>query len=280
MGYFRQGLRGDDKGDGGGPVTRADLEAQVAIRRILKEHFPSYVFIGEERECDERTEETTSAVEGARRFLVDPLDGTSNFVNGHKDFTVSIACQQFQDGCWQSLDGVVALPAHHEVFWAERGRGAFLIDDRGHESRLGVCPPVEEGSGKGNIVKGKALSVSLAGLGPEGFGVMLSGLAQDRARLRANGSVALMAAQVSGCGAHAMLATAAEYDVAAGRLIAEEAGAVQTARRFERQIEMNGVERTQEFELFLIAHSRALLTALEERVDSILSTFCSPPARA
>lgn len=266
MKYFRRGLRGVAKDGGGGPVSRADVEAQEEIRRILARHFPSHAFVGEEGR-QPTTEPTTDgpATDGARRFLVDPLDGTSNFLHGHKDFAVSIACQVFEAGAWQTTDGVVALPAHHEVFWAERGKGAFLIDDRDNESRLRVRRD-EDHDG----FAGKAIFVSMGGLGPDALGRFLARLAEDRVRLRANGSVAVMTAQVSGCGAHATLATAADYDVAAGRLIAREAGAVASERRFERTIESSDGPRRHTFKAFLVARSPELLAGLEERLDAVL----------
>ena len=268
MGYFRAGLKGQAKGDGGGPVSRADFEAQETIRRVLQEHFPTYGFVGEERRAG--AEPGPSSADGARRFLVDPLDGTANFLHGDKDFCVSIACQRFAQGTWHTTDGVVALPAHHEVFWAERGRGAFLIDDRSHESRLRVAGPDADADG----LRGKAIFVSMAGLGPDGLGRFLARLAADRVRLRANGSVAMMTALVSGCGAHAALATAADYDVAAGSLIAVEAGAHAAERRFSRRVQKpDQTTETRQFKAFLLAGSGRLLAELESRLDEILATL-------
>lgn len=273
MGHFRRGLAGSQKAAGQGPVTQADLQAQALIRGVLGEHFPSYGFVGEEGDSV-RAEPR----DGERQFLVDPLDGTGNFIHGDTEFAVSIACREYRDGRWITTDGVVALPAHRELYWAEKTKGAFLIGPEGKETRLHVAgrPLATQTE---HPLRGRAIFVSMAGLGPEGHGQLLSRLVKDRVRLRGNGSVAIMAAKVSGCGAHATLATAADYDVAAGRLIAEEAGAVTAERRFLRTVYPPSGPKQREFTAFLIADRPNTLDALLHLVDAALEALPEPTGR-
>ncbi|MFO7301635.1 MAG: inositol monophosphatase family protein [Acidobacteriota bacterium] len=97
-------------------VTAADLEAERAIRALIAARFPDHEVLGEE---------LTSglAAPGARfRWIVDPLDGTTNFAHGLAFFSVSIALEI--DGRVEL--GVVYTPVARELFTAERGAGARL----------------------------------------------------------------------------------------------------------------------------------------------------------
>lgn len=108
-------------------VSAADLAAQKAIRADLAKARPGYGFLGEEGVND-------PGREPGRRWIVDPLDGTTNFLHGIPHFAISIALEM--DGVL--VAGVVHDPAKGEVFWAEKGTGAFVIDSRGTDRRLRV----------------------------------------------------------------------------------------------------------------------------------------------
>jgi myo-inositol-1(or 4)-monophosphatase len=99
-------------------VTEADTAAEVAILKVLNEAAAGYGFLGEETgyHAGDKTE----------TWVVDPLDGTSNFVWGIPYFAVSIAL------CDESGEvlGVVFDPIRDEMFSAVRGRGAWLNDVR------------------------------------------------------------------------------------------------------------------------------------------------------
>ncbi len=100
-------------------VTEADLASQATIRQILLTAYPSHDFVGEE--------DDGQTVHGHRyRWVVDPLDGTTNFAHGMPKYAVSIA---LLDGD-QPLVGVVFDPVMDHCFWASAGGGAFLNDQR------------------------------------------------------------------------------------------------------------------------------------------------------
>jgi myo-inositol-1(or 4)-monophosphatase len=100
-------------------VSRADREAERIIREDLTTARPSYGWLGEE---------TGEAAGGdpTRRWIVDPLDGTSNFLHGLPHWAVSIGLEHKGE----IVAGVVYDPAKDELFYAERGLGAFMNDRR------------------------------------------------------------------------------------------------------------------------------------------------------
>ncbi len=103
-------------------VSKADQKAEDTIFRELEIARPDWGFLMEE------TGEIAGA-EGKPRLIVDPLDGTSNFLHGIPHFAISIAVQDPKpDGSgWGDIYmGLVYNPITDESFWAERGKGAFL----------------------------------------------------------------------------------------------------------------------------------------------------------
>ncbi len=100
-------------------VSQADRKAEKLIREELMKARPTYGFLGEESE-------EVIGTDGAHRWIVDPLDGTTNFLHGIPCFAVSIALER--NG--EIVAAVVLNPATDELFTAERGGGAFLNDRR------------------------------------------------------------------------------------------------------------------------------------------------------
>src|SRR6516162_11486187 len=100
-------------------VTAADRRAEETLRQELELARPGYSFLGEEGGRHEGTDKTHC-------WIVDPLDGTLNFLHGIPHFAISIALER--EG--MIVAGVVYNPANDELFTAERGKGAFLNDRR------------------------------------------------------------------------------------------------------------------------------------------------------
>lgn len=100
-------------------VSRADLKSEQTIFEELSKGRPKYGFIMEERGEIE-------GVDNSNRWIVDPLDGTTNFLHGLPQFAISIALERDR----QPYAGVVFNPATDELFWAEKGEGAYLNDRR------------------------------------------------------------------------------------------------------------------------------------------------------
>ncbi|MEM6634385.1 MAG: inositol monophosphatase family protein [Pseudomonadota bacterium] len=103
-------------------VSKADIEAERVIKEELMGARPTYGWLGEEGGGSAGQDPT-------RRWIVDPLDGTTNFLHGLPHWAVSIALEHKG----QIVAGVVHDPAKDETFFAEKGQGAWL-----NESRLRV----------------------------------------------------------------------------------------------------------------------------------------------
>ena len=100
-------------------VSAADRRAEETVRADLLKARPDYGFLGEEGGAHAGTDQT-------QRWIVDPLDGTTNFLHGIPHFAVSIALER----SGSIVAGVVYNPANDELFVAERGKGAYLNDRR------------------------------------------------------------------------------------------------------------------------------------------------------
>jgi len=100
-------------------VSAADLKAEQTLFEELLRARPGYGFLGEERGMIEGTDKTHT-------WIVDPLDGTTNFLHAMPHFAINIALKR--DG--EIVAGVTYNPATSDLFWTERGRGAFMNDRR------------------------------------------------------------------------------------------------------------------------------------------------------
>ena len=95
-------------------VTEADLAAQETIVKLIQSRHPDHEILAEEDE--------SSSGQNASRWLVDPLDGTTNFIHGFPVFAVSVALQ-YKDAI---VLGAVYDPCRQELFLAQKGHGATL----------------------------------------------------------------------------------------------------------------------------------------------------------
>jgi myo-inositol-1(or 4)-monophosphatase len=100
-------------------VSEADRRAERILRRELEKARPEYGFLLEEAG-------EVAGTDTSHRWIVDPLDGTTNFLHGIPHFAISIGLER----SGEIVAGVVHDPLRDETFWAERGAGAFLNDRR------------------------------------------------------------------------------------------------------------------------------------------------------
>lgn len=106
-------------------VTEVDHAAEAAIIDTLKAAYPQHAILAEESGASETHGEAEYV------WIIDPLDGTTNFIHGFPQYAVSIALQHRG----QLTQAVVYDPTRNELFTASRGRGAFLNDRRIRVSR-------------------------------------------------------------------------------------------------------------------------------------------------
>ncbi|MCS7241309.1 MAG: inositol monophosphatase [Candidatus Caldatribacterium sp.] len=183
-------------------VTEVDKEAQRQIARALHEAFPEDAIWGEESGEPLR--------DFSHTWVIDPIDGTSNYVHGLPFYTVSIA--YFSDG--QPILGVLYAPALRELFWALRGKGAFC---NGTPIRVSQVRALHEAIFITGFPHTKRRFEVMAPI----YGYLLG----ECQALRSFGSAALGLAYVAcgRCEGYLQLGISF-YDVAAGVCLVEEAG--------------------------------------------------------
>jgi myo-inositol-1(or 4)-monophosphatase len=113
------------------PVTQADLEANQCILDRLAEVFPDDAILSEE------TVDSPDRLDAERLWVIDPLDGTKEFIEGVPQFAVSVALAIGGE----PVVGVVFQPLTRECFWAAKGRGAYLGETR---LELSSAPQLEQ----------------------------------------------------------------------------------------------------------------------------------------
>jgi myo-inositol-1(or 4)-monophosphatase len=107
-------------------VTRVDRESEQMIVTTLKKRFPSHSFLAEESYTQRDT--------GGYRWIIDPLDGTTNYIHEYPVFSVSIALE-YQG---RVIAGVVYDPVRKDIFAAEEGSGAFYNGKRMQVSKVQI----------------------------------------------------------------------------------------------------------------------------------------------
>lgn len=185
-------------------VSTADLKAEKVLREELRRARPDYGFLMEESgESGKRN--------GPRRWIVDPLDGTTNFLHGLPHFAISIALED----AGEIIAGLVYDPAKDDLFYAEKGTGAYLNDRR---IRVSSRTRLEDAIfGTGIPFKGTG--------GEAAFTAELQGFMRETAGVRRWGVASLDLAYVAagrfdGFWERGLNA----WDIAAGILLVREAG--------------------------------------------------------
>ncbi|MEW9898484.1 inositol monophosphatase family protein [Chitinivorax sp. PXF-14] len=183
-------------------VSEVDRAAEQAIVEVLLEAYPNHAILAEEGGATGDSE---------FQWIIDPLDGTTNFLHGFPQYAISIALQH--NGVL--TQGVIFDPVHNDLFTATRGSGAFLNDRR--------------------IRVGKRIQLSDALIGTgfpysdfthlDSYLAMFKDLLQKTAGLRRPGAAALDLAYVA-CGRFDGFWELGlkPWDVAAGALLVQEAG--------------------------------------------------------
>ena len=197
-------------------VTDADLASQAAIREILSSAFPQDAFVGEEEgENDPLPTVRRGELDAPACWVVDPLDGTVNYVHRLQGFAVSIG--YYRPG--KMVLGVIYDPLSEEMFHAVDGVGAFV---NGRAMRVSGCEDVS------NSLIACSFPAGIKSDSPE-IGRFTRVLERSRS-LRRLGSCALNMCYVADGRLDAYWATSvAPWDCAAGTVIAREAGATLTA---------------------------------------------------
>ncbi len=190
-------------------VSAADIQAEKVLRVELSRARPGFGFLLEEGG-------EVAAPDKTHRWIVDPLDGTTNFLHGVPHFSISIGLQREQE----LLAGVVYDPLRDELFWAEKGQGAWVND---HRLRVSARRKMADAV----LATGAKFA---PGEGHENFLKTLAAIMDRTTAVRRLGSAALDMAYVAAgrfdgfweCGLSA-------WDLAAGIVLVREAGGFASA---------------------------------------------------
>jgi myo-inositol-1(or 4)-monophosphatase len=186
-------------------VTDADLASQVAIRNVIGHHFPDDLFVGEEQDAHRKPSDASR-----RTWIVDPLDGTANYVHGFPAYAVSIAVVQGDE----LLAGVIYDPTRDESFRAEAGQGAWLGSKRLSTSGVQAV---------GDALVAVSLPHRVSRDSPDVANLV--SVVPHCQGLRRSGSAAINLAYVAASRLDAFWASQINpWDVAAGILLVREAG--------------------------------------------------------
>lgn len=223
--YFKSEIKRQRK-SGKELVSKVDREAETEIRDIIQSEFPQHSILGEEM----GEKETNSPY----RWIIDPLDGTTNFLTANLFFNTSIAVAK--EG--EPVVGVVYNPLQDELFWAETGKGAYLNQD---QIQVKATSSLEEAIL--TFCHGKSKR-SIRRIVPIYRQMKLQAI--DARQL---GSAALELCYVAAGRVDAFLDNGIyPWDVAAGALIAQESGAVIT--------DLSGDEWSLESDSILVTNSK------------------------
>jgi histidinol-phosphatase len=202
--FRRAGLHVEDKEDGS-PVSEADRAIEAMARELVKKRSPGLGVYGEE-------EDETPARHGAR-LIIDPIDGTRNFVRGIPVFASLLAIEE--EG--ELTAGMVSAPALRMRWYAGRGMGAFLGPRRLHVSSIAEIK-------KAHLFHGD-LAGHAEGAVPPAVTLLLSRVE----RTRGFGDFYQHMLVAEGAGEIALDPKMKPWDVAAVKIIVEEAGGRSTA---------------------------------------------------
>ncbi len=239
--YFGQNLEIEQKSSPMDVRTMADLGSEEKIVKVLEKNFPNYNINSEERGFIDKGSDYT--------FFVDPLDGTSNFIMGIPNFSLSIGLFLKE----RAVASVVAEPVLSHFYWAQAGQGAFLNKRR---IKVNGQKDIQEASIAYDCNYGHYLE--------EGLQRLMGKLEEKNIkRFLVNMSPALDLCRLAAGRLEAYINNGNEiYDFAAGKLILKEAGGMVTDFRGNSEIDEKN-------NIFLASNG----TALHHKVLGLLQAF-------
>jgi myo-inositol-1(or 4)-monophosphatase len=225
-------------------VSQADLEAQEAALAVIREAFPGHAVMAEEGDASRASEERSDQP----LWVVDPLDGTANFLHGHPMYAASVAVAVGG----RPIAGAVSCPTTGERWWAARGEGAWKNGCRINASSV----PTLEGS-----LVGTGFPFKVQHLIPQ-FLEQLARALRAGAGVRRGGSASLDLCYVAEGRLDGFWELhLAPWDFAAGIVIVEEAGGCVTGE------DLQGLELRPG--VVLAANGRELLGLLAETLGPL-----------
>ena len=197
-------------------VTDADIATQQHITEKIQAHYPDHGFLTEE-------EDSTLPEDGPIIWIIDPIDGTTNYSRQVPEFCVSIAaCQPVANG-YQPIAAAIYDPMRDELFSAAQGQGATL------QSGTGTPRPMQVSTVEKTTEAVLALDWSSSADARRSILPMVTGLMRDSFTIRAIGTAALAMAWVAAGRFDAYLNLRLRpWDIAAALLLVQESGGAAT----------------------------------------------------
>lgn len=202
--FWKENPKTWDKPGGAGPVTEADLAVDQMLRETLLEARPDYGWLSEE------TEDGPARLSSQRQFIIDPIDGTRAFIDGSRSWAHSLAV--VENG--KSLAGVVYLPMLDKLYTATVGQGAQLNGTK-------IAASARAQLSGASVLAGKP--TFQAKYWPRG-------VPEVERHFRPSLAYRLCLVAEGSFDAMIIFRDSWDWDIAAGALIASEAGAVMTDR--------------------------------------------------
>ena len=194
----------------GNIVTNADIRTEKILKESLEYHYPNYGFIMEE-------EGNVTGKDKDNTFVIDPIDGTSNFIHGIPHFCIAIA-KLSNDTI---SDGIIFNPITNEFYWASKGKGSWLNNQRlrvSNRKKLEEC-----------VVGASSIEKDLNSIHKLNF------LKKNSVSFRNMGSAALDLAYVASGKLDAFWGYNLNlWDIAAGIILVLEAGGTVTTSNFDK----------------------------------------------
>lgn len=123
--YFKNNFEIKEKGEGQGIVTTADLASENYLKDRIHKQFPSHAILAEESGLESAAKRDEYFI-----WIIDPIDGTTNFSKGNPYYNISISFGEVKNSHYHAISSAVYQPTTNLLFYAERGHGAFVNEQK------------------------------------------------------------------------------------------------------------------------------------------------------
>jgi len=204
-------------------VTSSDLKSEKVLIEELSRARPHYSLLLEESGYLPAVNDVIPT----HRWVIDPMDGTSNFIHGNPNFAISIALEVVgQNNPHREPDmlrtgdiiaAVTYLPATKEIYWAERGKGAYYMDSANREKRIRIASRDQ--------LKGTLVGTNIPNNTSQEYRAVYNLISKNYAKIRVSGATTVdLAFVASGKLDAAFYEKSMLWDIAGGALFVLEAG--------------------------------------------------------
>jgi myo-inositol-1(or 4)-monophosphatase len=198
-------------------VTDADFAVEALIKNSLHKKYPEHSILLEESGLLD-----ASDADPHYRWIIDPIDGTNNFIRGCVNYCISVGLVRFENNVGRSVAGVIFMPRLGEIYWAYEGNGAHWENAAGQRKKLHVKHHDE--------IENSLIQTSYFLHKNNKYKKLCDKFYSEHAKIRISGSIASDIANFASGKADIVIHGASkQWDIAAGVIIAQEAGGIVTS---------------------------------------------------